>query len=178
MRLASRTFGLLAAALAGAAIGCGGKSPTEPSATVAQVAGTWTVTSTVTSVSGGECLSGVFQGLVGSRGTGTIQVQQTGSALSVSGDTDAGVRCTYAGTAGSSSISLTATACTAPTDNVDISCFSGAVRRIRHQSSRLDATVSGSTMSGTENLTASITTSQGSSVGTLTINSTFTATKQ
>src|SRR5688572_7559501 len=71
-------------------IGCGGGdgSPTGPAA-VAQVSGVWTLSTTVTAVSGGECFAPAFQSLVGLRGTGTIQILQTGGNVAATSTDDA-----------------------------------------------------------------------------------------
>ena len=170
---------LAAAVSAVAMIGCGGDgSPTGPAA-VAQVAGVWSLSTTVTSVTGGECFSGVFQALVGARGTGTIQIQQSGSSLTAtSTDNATGGSCTYSGTAGSNSIAVNTTSCTA-SDALGATCPNGAGQRnVRLQTGGVSANLSGNTLNGTAAETYNVTTTGGAPVGTLVINYSFNATKQ
>ena len=145
-----KVYCVLAAAMAALASGCGDNSPSSPTPSTAQVAGVWNLTSTVTSVSGGECFGPPFQTLVGQRGAGTAQIQQTGASLTATvTDDSTGGSCSHSGTAGASSLALNTTSCTA-SDALGARCpGSGLVRNIRLQTGGINATVSGSTMTGT-----------------------------
>jgi hypothetical protein len=153
-------------------------SPSSPSRTV-QVGGVWSMNQTITSVSGGECFANIFQGLVGERGTGTAQIQQTGASLTATvTDDSSGGSCTYSGTAGSASAALNTTSCTS-SDLLGATCPTGGVRNIRLQTGAINASnVTTSSMSGTAAETYNITTASGAGVGTLTINYSFTATRR
>lgn len=161
------------------AMGCGDDSPSSPTPTTVQVAGVWTFNDTVTSVTGGECFASVFQAAVGTRGTGTAQIQQSGASLTATITDDAtGGSCSYTGTAGTNTIALNVVSCTA-SDLLGASCpGTGALRNVRLQTGSLNGTVTGSSVSGTEAQTYNVTTAAGTGVGTLTMNGTFTATRR
>ena len=164
-------------ALALVTAGCGSSSPTAP--TIAQVAGVWRGTTRVSSVSGGECFATAFQAAVGSVTTASAAVTQSGSTLNVTiTDPSSGASCTFTGTAGETAIQLTVTGCTA-SDSIGARCPNGAVRDIRLQTASINATVNGNTMTGTEGETYNVNVGGTSSpVGTLTVTSTFSVTKQ
>lgn len=178
MRKALHTSALAVALAFTISCGGGNGSPTGPAA-IAQVAGVWSLSTTVTGVSGGECFAPVFQTLVGSRGTGTIQIQQSGSSLTATSTDDAsGSSCTYSGTAGANSVAVNTTSCTA-SDVLGASCPNGAgLRNIRLQTGGVNATLSGNTLSGTAAETYNVTTTGGTGVGTLTINYSFNANRR
>jgi hypothetical protein len=93
-------------------------------------------------------------------------------------DPDRGYNCVYTGTTATSAIQLTATSCSA-FDSIGAPCATGALRDLRRQTSRINATVSGTTMTGTEANTTSVNVSGTTTlVGTLTITSDFAVTKQ
>jgi len=175
-----KTNQIIVAMALGCVVGCGGgaESPTGPSA-IAQVAGVWGLTTTVTSVSGGECFAGLFQQLVGTRATGTIQIQQSGAGLTATTtDDESGSSCTYSGTAGSNSIAVNTTSCTA-SDVIGVSCPNGSgLRNIRLQTGGVNATMSGNTLTGTAAETYNVTTAGGTGVGTLTVNYAFSANRR
>jgi hypothetical protein len=169
------TIGL---ALVLATFGCGGDSATGPTPTTAQVGGVWTFSSTLTSVSGGECFASTFQSLVGTRGTGTAQIQQSGPSVTATvTDDSAGSSCSYTGTAGSNSVALNVNSCTA-SDLIGATCPNGALRNIRLQTGGINATVNGGSMIGTSAETYNVTTSSGVGLGTLTFNYSFIGTRR
>jgi hypothetical protein len=93
-------------------------------------------------------------------------------------DPDRGSTCVYTGTTRANAIQLTATSCSA-FDSVGAACASGALRNLRLQTSSITAMVSGTSMTGTEVETTNvIVPGTTTSVGTLTITSAFSATKQ
>lgn len=160
--------------------GCGSSDPASPSApATAQLGGVWRGTTRVSTVSGGECFASTFQTLVGSSKATSAAVTQSGASLSVVvTDSSTGASCTYSGTTGASAVVLTLTSCTA-SDTIGARCTSGAVRDIRLLTSSINATASGTTMTGTEAETYNVNVSGTSTgVGTLTITSAFTVTKQ
>ena len=114
------------------ALSCGGgsSSPTAPSApTIAQVAGVYTGTSTLTSVSGGECVGTLFQSAVGAVSAFTAGVTQMGSTLSATVTSQTtGISCSYSGTAGSSAVTLNLTTC--QIDTLVYECAGGVRRRV------------------------------------------------
>ena len=64
---------------------------------MAQVAGVWTVTETLNSVSGGDCLGEIVQTTLGRQDTGTLTIAQSGSSLSaISATRNPGSSCSYA----------------------------------------------------------------------------------
>jgi hypothetical protein len=159
--------------------GCGGSSsPTSPTPQVVQVAGLRRITETLTSVSGGECFASTFQGLVGTSGEATLQVTQSGSSLQARAtDNATGASCDYVGTAGAASFALNTSACTA-SDVIGAACANGARRDIRLQTGGYNGSISGGTATGTGAQTYNIVVSGTSSpVGTLTLTSRFTATR-
>jgi len=157
---------------------CGGSSPAGPSA-VAQVSGAWSVSTTVSTVTGGECFASDFQGLVGTRATGTIQIQQSGAELTATAtDTASGSACTYSGTASTGSVALNILSCTGA-EVLGATCPNGAgPRNIRLQTGGVNVTASGGTMTGTSFETLAVTTTAGTTVGTATLDFAFSATKR
>jgi hypothetical protein len=165
--------------LAFAAASCGSSSDATTAPSIAQLAGVWRGTTRVSTVTGGECFASSMQLFVGSTRTASAAVTQTGSTLNVTiTDPDRGYSCVYTGTAGASAIQLTATSCSA-FDSIGAPCATGALRDLRLQTSIINATVSGTSMTGTEVDTSSVNVSGTTSpVGTLTITSDFAVTKQ
>ena len=173
--------GWVLAALSLVALNCGGDStsPTSPTApstpTIAQVAGVWTGTATLTSVTGGECVGTVLQSAVGSADSFTAAVTQTGSTLSATiTSQSSGLSCSYSGTAGSNTVTLNLTTCQVDT-LLDVQCAGGVLRDMQLIAEGITGTVSGNTVSGTTAETWNVFiagTTVG--VGPLTLNSTFT----
>jgi hypothetical protein len=159
-------------------LACGSSSPTAPSNV--QVAGVWSATDRFGSATGGDCVgptltaidNGTFQAY-------SVQISQNGSALTAIVTSNSnGVTTNYSGTAGESSITLNATFSTAATV-FGVHCLNGALRDINLTNSTITATMNGNSGSGTNaasyNVFAAGTTT---GVGILTINSTFSMTKQ
>jgi hypothetical protein len=130
---------------------CGG-SPAAPSGP-AQVAGAWTGTLTVTSITGGECVGVVLQSAVGRSTNFTASIQQSGSSLTATiTDAATGTSCTYSGSAATTTISLNLQSC--PVDAVlGLRCGNGDLRDIQVVAGALTGTVSGSRITGTETST-------------------------
>ena len=169
-----------------AACGGGNSSPTAPTPTpppapqIVQVAGLWGYTATLTNSTGGGCLSEFFRSQIGITDTGTVQVMQQGSSLEAIVTSDStGTSTRYAGTAGSSSVALTAVA--ADVGSVTgIECPSGGgLVDLITVSDAINGTVSGSTITGTAAETSNVTvTGTGAAAGILTLNSSFVATRR
>lgn len=176
-----RLVGIVTAAFFLASCGGGSSSgPTAPTPTTVQVAGVWSVTETITSMSGGECFAAVFQSLVGTVSRGTMQVSQSGASLTATFTYDSsGASCSYQGTAGASSIALNLVSCTA-SDILGATCPNSTARRdLRVQTGGINATVNGNTATGTSAETYNVLVANtGSAVGTLIGNSSFTATRR
>jgi hypothetical protein len=173
---------ILVLALALSVASCGGsKSPTAPTQPqTVQVGGVWTVTQSLTGVTGGECFATLFQGSIGSTARGTMQITQAGSSLTATFTSDAnGSSCTYQGTAGASSMALNLVSCTA-SDILGATCPNSTARRdIRILTAGINGNVSGSTATGTAAETYNVNVAgTTSAVGTLTLNSSFSATKR
>jgi hypothetical protein len=158
---------------------CAGNSPAGPSlGQAAQVGGSWSGTATTASVSGGECFAGLLQTAVGGSGPIVMTLTQNGSSVSATiGGGDSATTYTYAGSVGSSALTLSGTC--SGCDGVGVQCPTGALRDLKLQSSNLTATVNGNTMSGSEvetyNVLVSGTTT---SVGAISITDTFSLTHQ
>lgn len=163
-------------------IGCAGdsgsSSPAAPSPRVAQVGGLWAYSSTLTAISGGECIGPMLQAVVGRRTTGTIRIQQAGAILTATFTADqSGANCTYSGTAGSSSFALNVMSCTA-NDLLGVTCPDGSVRNVRLTTGGVNASVNGGTAVGTEADTYNVTTTSGAAIAAMTRNSNFGASKR
>jgi hypothetical protein len=160
---------------------CASDSPTTPSiGGTAQVAGLWRGTATTASISGGECFASLFQSLIGSSGSVSMTLTQNGAKVTATvPGADGSSNYTYAGTAASTTLTLSSTAC-ATCDAIGAQCPSGgALRDVKLQSSNVTATVNSNTMSGTETETYNVLVAgTTTSVGTLTINDTFSLTRQ
>ena len=156
-------------------------TPTPPPAPqIVRVAGLWGYTATLTGSTGGGCLSEFFQSQIGTTDTGTVQVTQQGSSLEALVTSDStGTSTRYAGTAGSSSVALTAVA--ADVGSVTgLECPSGGgLVDLITVSDAINGTVSGSTITGTQADTSNVTvTGTGAAAGILTLNSSFVATRR
>jgi hypothetical protein len=162
------------------AAGCGSSdSPTSPSNGV-QVAGTWTYTLRLTGTSGGECVGADLQGATGLSDGGTLEITQNGANLTatVRSDLVSGA-CSYTGTASSGSFVLNLSRCDAGMLQTGYACSNGAVRDLEYTNNAINATVSGTTATGTSietyNINATNTTNR---VGVLTMNWSFNATRR
>ena len=162
------------------AAGCGSSdSPTSPSNAV-QVAGTWTYTLRLTGVSGGECVGADLQNATPPNDGGTLEITQNGASLTATVQSQlVSGTCAYTGTASSNSFILNLTRCDAGMVQTGYACSNGAVRDLEYTSNPINATVSGTTATGTSietyNINAANTTNR---VGVLTLNWGFNATRQ
>lgn len=158
-------------------------SPTSPSPppapTVVQVGGVWSYSATLNSVSGGECVGELQQSAVGGVERGSLQITQTGSALTATSTSDvSGATCNFTGTAGAGSLALNGSFCSLGS-LTGIRCSNGSVRDMRIQTLGINATVSGSSANGTRAETWNVFTGGTTNgVGTLTMNGSFTATRR
>jgi hypothetical protein len=164
------------------AVACSGgsKSPSTPSPPpVAQVAGFWRVNSTLTSVSGGDCLDVLFQSSIGNVDQTTAQITQNGAALTaITTDTATGATCNYEGTAGANSFTLNWTRCDIGV-LTGLRCPSGAIRDLRLVTSSFTGTASGNSANGTTGETWNVFIGGTlAPAGILQANGTFTATRQ
>lgn len=166
-------------------IACGSSSsspsaPAPATPTTATVNGVWTGTVTLGSVIGGECFGPSFLTGIGSGGPISLAFTQNASAISaVWTATSGGGNFSYTGTVGQTAVSMTDTACSA-CNQLGASCPNGAgLRDIKLQSGNFSGATDGKTMSATDskiyNVFVAGTTN---AVGTLTLASTVTLTKQ
>ena len=129
---------------------CGGSgNPAAPSGP-AQVAGVWTGSLTMTSLTGGECVGSLLQSDVGTSAKFTATVQQSGNSLTATvTDDETGTSCTYSGSAGTTTISLNMQSCQVGAI-VGIPCSNGALRDIQLVAGAITGTVDGNRITGTE----------------------------
>jgi hypothetical protein len=121
---------------------CGGNTPTAPS--IAQVSGVWIGLASQSSVSGGQC-SDVF--VNGAESSYTLSITQTGSTLAATSSSQlTGIHCSYTGTAGSNTVALNATGCSASA--YQVTC-NGTPRDTFLVGLNITATISGNAMIGT-----------------------------
>jgi hypothetical protein len=162
-----------------AAVACGdGKSTTAPTPTIVNVAGLWTATLRMTSVSGGECVGPSWGYLVGQQDTYTLQVTQNGSALTARAtSTSEGVSTDFSGTAGTNTISLNATV--SPDAWIyGATCTSGEKRDVQMTAGTINGTINGNTGSGTYVETYNVfLAGTRNAVGVLTFTGSFTMTR-
>ena len=160
---------------------CGSdSSPAAPTPTTAQVAGVWRGTSRIASISGGECFATALQTSVGAGSPITVAATQSGSSVSATLTTDAdGGNYTYSGTVGQSAVSLTGSACSA-CNTIGARCpTSTALRDLKIQTASVTGTVSGATLTGSETETYNLfNAGTATAVGTYTVTSSFTLTRQ
>jgi len=144
-RVRGLTAGLLVVAW-----GC--SSPLSPST---QVSGAWLGSSTLASVSGGECIGATLQPAVGSaRDVFTTALRQTGSTLEATIASAAnGTSCAFAGALDGAAATMTLTSC--QTDRfTGARCSNGETRDVQLISSSISASVrAGASSSGTETST-------------------------
>lgn len=171
---------LIVAGVVSFATACGSDSPSAPSAPpTAQIAGVWRGTARLTSATGGECLGGAFQSLIGSTSSFAASLNQAGSSLTATvTDPSTGGSCVYTGSVGSSAVTLNVNGCTA-SNLFGVRCANGAGRDLILVTGSINGTVSGNSISGTEAETYNVVSSlTGAGVGTLILNSSFTGTRQ
>jgi hypothetical protein len=163
-----------------AAAGCSNSdSPTSPS-NAAQVAGTWIYALRLASASGGECVGADLQNASPPSDGGRLEIMQNGASLTATVRSDVvGGACSYTGTASANSFVLNLSRCDAGTVQAGFACSNGAVRDLEYTGNPINATVSGTTATGTSietyNVNAANTTNR---VGVLTLNWSFSATRQ
>ena len=164
---------VLGGALAASA-GCGG-SPAAPSSTAA--AGAWLANSTLTTVSGGECVGSTLQTALGARDVFMAAIKQVGGSLDATITSQGnGTSCAYTGTSGSGTLSLNLTTCQARRI-AGVQCSGGAMRDLELVNGTLAVNVNTAvgTGSGIETSTWSVlvpgTTAP---LGTLSLTATFT----
>lgn len=173
-----KRFLLLGALLVSA---CGSDSaPIAPTPTTAQVGGVWRGTARTISASGGDCFATAFQSQIGSSAPITVAFTQSGASVNATLTSDAtGGNYTYSGTVGQAAVSLTGSACSACNFS-GARCPTGtATRDLRIQTASVSGTVSGASLTGTETeLYNLFVAGTATSVGTVTISSTFTLARQ
>lgn len=166
-------------ALSVAVAACGGSSPAAPTpAAVTPVAGDWRWNVRLTSITGGDCASGVFQPSVGITYAQALRLQQDGST--VTGQSNAtiyGVNCEFAGTVAGSSLALRSTSC-APlivgTIPLPVTCASGVTRLLHSVAATANLVISGNSGSGTYTETFPVSSEDGQQFDPLTVNGTVT----
>jgi hypothetical protein len=142
---------VLAITLAGAGSGCDNGKSISPTPTVSttQVAGTWSGTASLTSVSDGDCVSALLQPSVGSTAGVNLVLQQTGSSVTGALSTQSnGFTCSYSGSVAGNTINLTLTSCQA-NSVLGLQCGAGG-RDIVLTTSVITATLAGNTLTGTQ----------------------------
>jgi hypothetical protein len=113
------------------------------------VSGAWSGTTTLSSVSDGECVGALLQPTVGSSAGVTLTIQQSGASLTgtlVSQSTQ--LTCSYSGTISGSTVTLVLTSCQANAI-LGLHCGAGG-RDIVLVSSGITATVAGNALTGTQ----------------------------
>jgi len=131
---------------------CGGSSPASPSGEE-RVSGAWIGHSTLTSVSGGECVGVALQGAVGSKDVFSARIQQSGNDLAASLTYQGnGTSCLYTGQSGKAGVDLTLVSC--PAGRVEaFRCADGTTRLLDVSAARVAARVSNGIGAGTETTT-------------------------
>ena len=156
---------------------CGSTTPTAPF--VPQVSGSWVGEGTLTSFTGGECLTPLFEELKGIPTQFRGSLAQTGNNVTATLSIDhVGGTCSYAGSIGGDTLVLNATSCDRE-GIAGLSCADGAVRDIRWQASSLTARIIDAGMTGTFIETDAIAVSGTSTnVGTFAGTGSFTLTRE
>ena len=133
---------------------CGGGNgatsgtPTSPTPSAANVAGTWKGTATFLTVSpAGNCVADVFLTVVGRTGERAWSVTQNGSSITVV-ETQVPHVETLSGTVDTSTISLTSQGSNAGT--LSTGCPDGVDRHMQFKSGSVSATISGTRITGTK----------------------------
>jgi hypothetical protein len=152
---------------------CGGSSPAAPSA-APRVSGAWIGHSTLTMVSGGECVGSTLAAAVGSRDIFSARVQQTDSELAASVTFQGNqTSCLYRGRTTNEAVSLDFASCPAGRKESFV-CSSGATRQLEIVGSRVAAQNTGRTGTGTETTTINVyAPGNATPVGVLTVSSQF-----
>ncbi len=146
--------------------GCGsdGSSPAAPSPqplgppATANVAGTWTATisASTADIVGGGCLGDVARGLgLGKTWTATVDVAQDGTTLTETSLEIEGLTCSFSGTVTGNTVDATVDACTP--DAIAVGVISGCGSEpwsLESLSLTVEATVSGSVITGSPTATA------------------------
>jgi hypothetical protein len=152
---------------------CGSSSPTTPSSSP-PVSGAWIGHSTLTSVSGGECVGSTLAAAVGSRDIFSARIQQNDSELAAS-LTYQGNRtsCMYRGNTANGAVNLNFSACPAGRIETFV-CSNGDVRQLEIVGTRVSAQNSGTTGTGTDTTTLNVhAAGRSAPVGVLTVSSEF-----
>ena len=136
---------LVVCAMAVSVAACNDKN--SPSTSVSNVAGTWNGAESVLAVTGGpQCLNEV-QPMINVQDSLTVVTAQTGVNLASSTtSTRTGQVCTYSGTAGVNSMTMTGGTCTP--NLIQLTC-NGNARDVYLASRTFTGTVNGSTIAGT-----------------------------
>jgi hypothetical protein len=134
---------------------CGSSSPTSPS-TAPRVSGAWIGNSTLTSVSGGECVGTTLAGAIGSRDIFSARIQQTDSDLAASLTYEGNrTSCVYRGSTSNQSISLTLASC--PDGRIEtFVCSNGDQRRLEIVDSRVSVQNDNRTGRGSDTSTLNV----------------------
>lgn len=177
---------LLLAVITATVIACGSDSsttpspPSPPAPTRVQVAGIWTLTETRTGITGGECMQGMLDSTIGTTGTDTLTLTQSGSSLTAATTAQAnGVSCNWTGTADTDRFALNLSSCQNNANQFGIRCANGAARDLRIASAGITAIINANgTYTGTKaeiyNVVIAGTLTQ---VGTMTFNENVSMTK-
>lgn len=156
---------------------CGGAGPTAATPLPVQVAGAWSSSQTVTSLTGGDCVGADKQAGIGSVVRETLQLTQNGEVLTGTSTSDTNsLTCTYTGTAGPTSITLNLVSCGLGGGLFE--CRNGQVRDLRLQGQVITATVIGGGMTGTVVETWRVSSSTGASLSPMVLSGPFTASKR
>ena len=165
------------------ACGSDSSTPTSPAPSTparVQVAGIWNLSETRTGITGGECLEGTLNSTIGTTGTDTLNITQSGASLTAVTTAQAnGVSCNWTGTADTDRFLLNLTTCQTNANQFNIRCANGAVRDLRVASSGIIAVINANgnytgTKADTYNVVVAGTLTQ---VGTMSFNQNVTMTK-
>jgi hypothetical protein len=151
------TFGAVALLCLVASAGCEKASaPTSPTPTpttspfTVSVAGLYSGTTTLSSVSGGECVGEIYnaQLAAGVPDVGTVTITQDRSDVkATTRSMTNGLTCRYEGNASLNNFALTETSCTGD-ESILYQCSNGAARVLELVGSTMTGTVSGTTTRG------------------------------
>ena len=141
-----RAIVLLMTGLAGAC----GSGPSAPTGSPpVQAGGVWRGDLRVTGGSGEACVGAAFQSAAGVAFDYTLRVQQSGAQLTATSMSPAtGIVCQLAGSASTSSISLTLTTCSNTSPPRFFSCAGNILRDARPSGLTVSAEVSGNSLAG------------------------------
>jgi len=112
---------------------CGGSSVPAAPDQIAQVSGTWDGAIIQTAASGGECLGVQWASANGQASRFIVAIAQNGASLTATEDKNLGfppyaLNCTYSGTAGSNTVTLTLASCSI--QRVQFQCADGRPRDV------------------------------------------------